>query len=510
MASHRPVEIELKLLVSPQVRAALEGAAALQPPHATLPEVRSERTVYFDTPGLGLARKGLSLRVRRSGEKRIQTLKSRQNGDGVATTRGEWEWPVEQDAPDLSRVADTPFAAEIAAEAASGLQPVFATDIRRTVRHLALSGGTAAEAAFDEGSVSAGEQARQISELEFELKQGAPGPLYRLALDLHRVAPFTIGTESKAERGQRLLTGEGPHSVETDPPPLDPRAPGLDAVRRIIGAGLGHVLANQTAASARDVEGVHQARVGIRRLRTALAMFGKHLEPHATTHFEAELKRLGRVFGQARDWDVFCTEVLALAATDERARPWTDALRDPAEALRQAAHRSVEDELQQPALTAFVLGMAAWIEPDEQGQVAMGHGKLDRPLAKLAPALLDRMARRAAKRGGHVKGGSAEELHDLRKALKKLRYSVEYLAGIYPEKRVKMYHKRAKHLLKLLGAGNDATMAATLGERLCEGRPELVPAAGALAEWSANCRDRAYRKLPKAWADFSDTAPFWH
>ena len=509
MGSGHPTEIELKLLMTPQAWAEVERAQALQPPAATLPEVRTERTVYFDTPGLGLARKGLSLRVRRSGEKRIQTLKAQQGERGVASNRGEWEWPVEQDEPDLSRVADTPFAAAIATEAASGLGPVFATDIRRTVRNLALPGGTAAEAAFDEGSVSAGEHAQEISELEFELKQGAAGPLYRLALDLHQVAPFTIGTESKAERGRRLLTGEGPQSVESDPPPLEARDPAAHAARRIIGSGLGHLLANQTAAASRDPEGVHQVRVGIRRLRTTLALFSQYLEPHASAHFAGELKRLGHVFGAARDWDVFCTEILPTAANDERAKAWTETLREPAETLRLVAHQAIEDELRQPALTAFVLGMAAWVEPDQRGQAAMGQGKLERPLGKLAPALLDRMARRATKRGGHLKAGSAEELHDLRKSLKKLRYSVEYLAGLYPEKRVKPYYRTVKRLLKLLGAGNDATMATVLGECLCEGHPQLVPATGALAEWSAQYRDRAYRKLPKAWAEFSDAAPFW-
>lgn len=509
MGSGRPVEIELKLLVSPQAWAMLEQAEALQPPLATLPEVRTERTVYFDTPGLDLARKGISLRVRRSGEKRIQTLKARQAEQGVASTRGEWEWAVEQDAPDLSRVADTPFAGAIEAEAAAGLQPVFATDIRRTVRKLSLPGGTSAEAAFDEGSVSAGEQAQNISELEFELKQGAVGPLYRLALDLHRLAPFTIGTESKAARGHRLLTGEGPQSVESDPPPLDRGGPAVEAARCIVSSGLGHMLANQTAAASRDVEGVHQVRVGIRRLRTVLALFGRYLEPHAAGRFADELKRLGRVFGEARDWDVFCTEMLDLAEADERAHPWVAMLRDPAERYRNAAHDAVSDELRQPALTAFVLGVAAWIEPDEQGHIAMGHGKLDRPLDKLAPALLDRMARRAAKRGNQLKSSSDEELHDLRKTLKKLRYSAEYLAGLYPEKRFKPYHKSLKHLLKLLGAGNDAIVATQLADRLADDRPELVTAASALAEWSAGCRERAYRKLPKAWAEFSDLQPFW-
>jgi triphosphatase len=146
-----------------------------------------------------------------------------------------------------------------------------------------------------------------VSELELELKQGTRGALYRLALDLHAAVPFTIGAESKAQRGQRLRTGEAPQPVESDPPALDEDISLAETTRRIISAELGHFLANQPAAVVGDVKGVHQMRVGIRRLRTALAMCGKHLEPHAKRRFEAELKPLGQVFGAARDWDVFCT-----------------------------------------------------------------------------------------------------------------------------------------------------------------------------------------------------------
>ena len=484
MAPNEPVEVELKLLLPEHARAALERHPALQAPCATAPETRQEHTVYFDTPLLSLAGKGLSLRVRRCGDARVQTLKSAGDGYTVAASRGEWEWRIDQDVPDLSCVAETPFGAEIAAEGASGLQPVFETDIRRTVRSLRLAGETVAEAAIDVGRVFAGEATQDVNELELELKRGAPGPLYRLALDLHATVPFIIGVESKAQRGQRLRTGKAAVAVKRGPPPLDRDGPASEAVRRIIGAAIGQLLANQPAAAAGDVEGVHQMRVGIRRLRTALALFGKHLEPYASRHFEAELKRLGQVFGNARDWDVFCTQILPDAEKDEIAKGWMELLRTPAEASRQVAHRELEEEFTRPAITALVLGMAAWLEPDDAGSPVAGDDALNRPIRKPAHALLDRMARRVA-RGGHPRRRSAEELHALRKALKKLRYSGDYLAAIYPPKPVKQYQKASKRLLKLLGTGTDAAMATRLAGRLCAGaRSEVAPAAAALVQWN--------------------------
>ena len=403
----------------------------------------------------------------------------------------------------------TPFGAEIAAEGASGLQPVFETDIRRTVRSLRLAGETVAEAAIDVGRVFAGEATQDVNELELELKRGAPGPLYRLALDLHATVPFIIGVESKAQRGQRLRTGKAPMAVKRGPPPLDGDGPASEAVRRIIGAAIGQLLANQPAAAAGDVEGVHQMRVGIRRLRTALALFGKHLERYASRHFEAELKRLGQVFGNARDWDVFCTQILPDAEKDEIAKGWVELLRTPAEASRQVAHRELEEEFTHPAITALVLGMAAWLEPDDAGSPVAGDDALNRPIRKLAHGLLDRMARRVA-RGGHPRRRSAEELHALRKALKKLRYSGEYLGAIYPPKPVKQCQKSSKRLLELLGTGTDATMATRLAGRLCAGaRSEVAPAAAALVQWSDKRRDKALRKLSEIWTTFAAAPAFW-
>ena len=502
-----PVEIELKLLLSAHARAALERHPALRAPCASAPRTRHEHTVYYDTPDLSLARRGLSLRVRRHGTDRVQTLKSMGDGQAVAAVRGEWQWPVDQDAPDLSLLAETPFGTGIAA---LQLRPVFATDIRRNVRNLSLAGDSLVELAIDAGRVFAGEVTQDVSEFELELKRGAPGPLYRLALDLHATIPFLIGVESKAQRGQGLLTGKAPVAVKSGPVALDGNAPASEAVRRIIAAELGHLLANQPAASAGDVEGVHQMRGGIRRLRTVLALFGKQLEPQAALQFEAGLKRLGQVLGKARDWDVFCTQILPGASRDDIAKSWLEPLRSAAEAARRAAHREMQQEFARPAMTGLVLGLAAWLEPDDAGTAVHGDDALRRPMRKLAPTLLDRMARRVERRGGHLRKRPVEQLHDLRKALKKLGYSADCLAALYPLKQVERFQKLSRHLLVLLGKANDAAMATEFAKGLCaDGRSELAPTVAALARWGDKRRDKALSKLSKAWAKFSAASPFW-
>lgn len=507
MALREPAEIELKLLLSAHALAVLDRHPALQRPSASAPRTRLEHTDYFDTPDLSLARQGLSLRVRRHGKDRVQTLKSTEGGQTVAAVRGEWQWPIKQDIPDISLLAETPFGTRIAT---LELQPVFATDIRRKVSNVNLVGDSIVELSIDVGRVFAGEATQDVSEFELELKRGAPGPLYRLALDLHATIPFIIGVESKAQRGQKLLTGKAAVAVKSRAVALDGNSPASEAVRGIIAAELGHLLANQPAASAGDVEGLHQMRGGIRRLRTVLALFGKQLEPQAAQRFKTGLKRLGQVLGKARDWDVFCTQLLPDASRGHIVQSWLESLRSAAEAARRAAHCEMKEEFARPGMTGLVLGMAAWLEPDDAGSTVPGDDALHRPMRKLARILLNRMARRVAKHGRHLRRRPIEQLHRLRKALKKLGDSADFLAALYPSKAVQRFQKLCRHLMALLGEANDAAMATGLAKNLCtDGSGELTPAVALLARWSDRRRDKALAKLPKAWAKFSAATPFW-
>lgn len=506
-----PMEVELKLRLSATGRKALEQHPAFRAPRATAPEKRHEITTYFDTPDLILAGKGVSLRVRRNGDRRVQTVKLRGTGSAVVAQRGEWEWPIEQDTPDLGRLAETPAGAVAGDLAGKKLESVFITDIRRTVRELRIDEGTTAEAALDEGTITAGSACEAVSELELELREGTLAPLYRLALDLHATVALTIGPESKAERGYRLRTGQAPPARTAADLDLDRNLRASVAFREIVAAGLGHLLANQPAASTGDPEGVHQMRVAIRRLRTALVLFETHLEPHTKARLEAELKRFGRVLGEARDWDVFCLDTLSKALDYPLEAGWRRLLRDSAETERRAAHHRVEEAIGQPVLTGFVLGMSAWIEEGSAEPTLLGDKRLRRRLAKLAPGLLDRLADKVAKRGKHIGQRSDEELHALRKSLNKLRYGVDDLAGLYGRKAVKNYLRGCKKLQELLGQMNDAAVAGVLAKGLNAGEGSgHAPAIGALARWSEKRRDKALPRLAGAWATFRKASPFWN
>src|SRR5579872_3136174 len=100
----RPAEVELKLGVTPENIAALRNcpgfADALQhPSHQVLD------SVYFDSDERFLRNHRLTLRVRRSDEKRVQTIKSADHFVGLFE-RSEWEQTIEGDQPDLSGVKD--------------------------------------------------------------------------------------------------------------------------------------------------------------------------------------------------------------------------------------------------------------------------------------------------------------------------------------------------------------------------------------------------------------------
>jgi len=189
-----PLEIELKLQFPPGSRTAIEASPALA---AVEPRQHHLVTTYFDTPENLLDRTGLTLRVRQSGDRRTQTVKSQASERGVAANRREWEWRISQDEPDVGRLEKIRALAMIATAIKDRLQPVFVTDILRTTRLLHLEGNTVAEVAIDEGSIQAGLAREQVNELELELKSGHIEPVYRLAAELQVVAPLWISSEIK-------------------------------------------------------------------------------------------------------------------------------------------------------------------------------------------------------------------------------------------------------------------------------------------------------------------------
>ncbi len=496
------METEIKLLLPPASRAAVEA----HPLFAAAPPRRVHNlSTYYDTPDFALRARGVALRLRRADGHVVQTVKSLDGGSGFAS-RGEWEWPVASDALDPDALERDPEARALIGDDLGRVAPVFTTDVSRDIRVLTLDGKTTVEAAIDAGEVRAGGRSQPLSEVELELKGGPAGPLLRFAAELARDASLRFGPDSKSERGYALLTGDLPPHPGAADLALPAGIALRDAFPALLAASARDFAADLSPAARGDVEGVHRLRAAIRKMRTLFVLFAPHLDAEATARFERELRDLGRVLGGGRDWDVFITETLASAGGDLGAEA-SAALRDAAEERRARAHAAVAAAVEGPVPTALLLGLALWTA--DAGWMKRGTDG-DARLLDLLPDLLDRLERRALKRGRHLKSLDVEDLHALRKSLKKLRYACEDVASLFGRDDVHRYVGTIKRVLQDLGRINDAAVTEErVGDLAPADHAGLAGAAEALLAWNDRRRRGHERDLRRRWRKFRHADPFW-
>lgn len=502
------MEIELKFALSPQRQRNIDKVLGKLAPTVSKPVRRHQITQYFDFADQALFKAGFSLRVRQSDDGYVQTLKSMAGEGGAAMTRYEREWTLTRNRLDVTRLAGTPVSRLMAARREVAIRQVFTTDILRVTHTLALEDDAVVEVALDNGHVRSGEDARPIHEIEFELKAGAPAALYRFASAFHEARRLLISVDGKAMRGYRLATGRGFEAEKARDLELPHDVTVAEGFRRILGNGIAQLVANLPFCSTDDPEPLHQARVAVRRIRSALAWFAPYLEPEAAGRFEDTLKRFGQILGEARDRDVFLQVLAGDKADDRQNGTWLDMVVPPVEAERRTAYRAIQALINSGEPTAFTLALAGWAESGLWFRPQFGHLAGAR-LASITPELLDALADKASKRGRHLKDRSLSELHSLRKTLKKLRYCTEFCGSLYKRKRVKRYQERAKELLEVLGALNDTVGADELLDTLDTKDATLTPGIGLVSRVSIANREEALKQLPKAWKAFAAEKPFW-
>jgi len=502
------MEIELKFALSPQRQRNLDKLLGKLARTVSKPVRQHQITQYFDFADEALRAAGFGLRVRQSDDGYVQTLKALTGEGGAAMERFEREWTLMRNRLDVTRLAGTPISRLMAARREAPIRQIFTTDIARVTYMLALEDDAVVEVAVDNGHVRAGEKAQAIHEIEFELKAGPVAALYRFAAAFHEARRLSISADSKAMRGYRLAAGRGFEARKAQALDLPRDATVAEGFRRIMGSGAAQFMANLPFCSTDNAEPLHQARVAVRRIRSALAWFEPYLEPVAAARFEDTLRRFGRILGEARDRDVFIDELAGEKAEDGQNGTWLDMVGPPIEAERRAAYRGVQALINSGEPTAFILALAGWAESGQWLRPEFGHLG-DAKLTAIAPELLDRLASRADKRGRRLRERSLDELHSLRKTLKKLRYCTEYCEALYKRKRVRRYQERAKELLEVLGALNDTVGTDALLDTLDTKDATLTPGIGLISRASIANREVALKQLPKAWKAFAAEKPFW-
>lgn len=509
-----PTEVELKLLIDPADVPRLRRHPLLKALCPAGPATRKLLSIYFDTDDFFLKNRDIVLRVRRDGRHWIQAVKG---GGGVRAglhQRHEWEAPVAGDRPDFAKLAD-PGLIALFSDAAlrRRLRPVFATEFARTVWLLETEAGDRVEMALDRGEIRADQGKSPISEVELELKTGNPAVLFELALALQEAVPLRPENASKAERGYALCAAPSPRPAVKAAPPGLARKMTVDAAFRAIAWNcVGQLQDNQgLLLRGYDAEAVHQMRVAVRRLRSALNLFGAAMPGIRDAALLEELRWLVGELGPARDWDVFLgqtlppvVEALPQDAGLERLR--RDAGRFRREARERAAAAAASPRCHRLLLT---LGRWLWREPWRDAGAA-GLAQPNQPLKDYAAAMLGKRHRQLRRRGRDLARLDREQRHALRIAAKKQRYAAEFFSGLYPRKAARRYLQALAALQDEFGALNDQAVAGRLLERIgAGGGPLRRRASGVMIGWIA-CETRLRSAgLARAWKRFSRCELFW-
>ena len=475
-------EVELKFDVEPACAEWLRAAPPLAGAEA---RVHQSESIYFDTPDQALRRAGVSLRVRRSGDRIVQTVKRKKGNAAGLFVREEWEAELGRFDLDPGAFADAAARRLLARFDRAALAPIIRTAFTRTAWEV-VHDGSRIEVVLDEGKVSAGGHSAPLTELELELVEGERAALFGLARQIGGTAPLWLGVRSKNDRGYALLEGSLAKPAKADPVLLGAEDSRADAFRKTALSCLRHYRLNEFALSfARDPDALHQARVALRRLRSALSLFRPAVKGGDYDALREELRWYAGQFGDARNLDVLLAG--ELISND---RP----LRKLLAAERERAYDHVLTTIRSDRGRALMLRLAAWIEIGEWTHKRRSGGKV----GELAQRRLERQWRRVSGRGAELAKLDADAAHQLRIDIKKLRYASEFLASLYPGKaqanQSRHFIAALKDLQERLGVANDARVARELVARLSPGREEEIAIPVVATEEAEN----AYRQAAAA------------
>jgi CHAD domain-containing protein len=337
-----------------------------------------------------------------------------------------------------------------------------------------------------------------------------------MALRFLDIAPLRLEPRSKAERGYRLTAKRKPRPPVVHARPVSFAADGtVEAVLQEVGRrSIVDVVRNEPAALARTPEAIHQMRVALRRLRSALAAVKPMLSAEHYAWATGSLKSLSASLGAPRDWDVFAEELLHPLATAMVEEDGTfQGLARLVQRRRRRAYQEVRQAIASPETTALILRLSRWFEARawRDQPVSEHSAQLVQPIRELAPALLARRFRQVKKRSKNFKALKSPERHRLRIACKKLRYTVDLLACLFDEKEVEAYLRALKSLQDDLGHANDVRTAHAILQRLDEDAPGTSTGRGSglVLGWHERGMIDGEKKLRKRVARFRDKRPFW-
>ncbi len=515
------LERELKLYVPVARQAAIKHA--LKRRHAT---AISLHAMYFDTARRDLALAGIALRLRLEGAQWMQTLKM-PGPDEQSRIELNHERP--EPTLDLSVYADSP-AGHVLDQLGEPLLQRYETRVERLVLRDTSRDGTV-ELAYDTGLIKAGDLSLPVSELELEYVAGKITRLfdlgkqwlekYGLIMDLRskaergdaladlapRAEPLgqaTTGERCKPDHAMRALTASLRKARRAGQVALDEDmsiaqaylACANDCLNQIVRnsaylAGVDHVRPD----GAQQVGYTHQARVGMRRLRSCWRFFARWLDMDSTDEraLERPLRPAFEAFGKARDLDVIRQDIAprleqaGMPALRDADTPDTD---HAAQAIAMAEHPAHQGHLLELSRHLFTVAERHAGRSLKKGKKRGGNGK---SLRRLIAKKLNGWLKNIAEQGQQFSHLRCEQQHDLRKKIKRLRYATEFCAALLDEPVFTRLLPALHAAQDILGDMNDLHTARAYYETRVADQPQAWFALGWLTATQAGLQDRAQR-----------------
>jgi CHAD domain-containing protein len=312
-----------------------------------------------------------------------------------------------------------------------------------------------------------------------------------------------------------VKTRSHPSAVKARAAILPRDIPAEDAFRLTLLQCQWHIAANISAVvEAREIEGLHQMRVGFRRLRVAFTSFGPHFRNAELDRLKDRAKRMAENLGPARDLDVFMNELLEPAAKANGAVESFELLRARASDARRTAWDFAVTHVMSPAFAGFMADLNAAVERRIWLDGAKDHAPFDTAAQDLAAQILQKRLKHAKRRAKRLDEASDEQIHHLRIALKKLRYTGEFFAPLYGKDDVEKFGLRLSKMQDSLGAVHDVVVARETLARLTAGANDhsdsgISFAAGIVYGWHLDRATHIFKKSVKRWKKFAACEPFW-
>lgn len=452
---------------------------------------------YYDTPDRLLAKNGMALRLRKENDLWVQTFKAAGQSHlhrveeevflGKCDQEPDLNLELYQDNKVVTDLLNTALGKE-----AKKLSLQFETDVQRTY-HVFEADDTAIEVCLDDGVVKTATAQSIICEVEFELKQGAVKTLIQFAQQWINRYALWLDVRSKAERGNLLaLEQTASPAVHAKALTLNKDITAEQALKKIVENCLGQFLPNMAAIAdgVAEAEHIHQARVSLRRLRSALKHFSSWSN-EVNPLWEEQIAELFRQLGDTRDEDAIRTEVLPIIKQHGSPELLLPVSAQPLKELSILFTSSDTIKL--------LLDLLAFAYSEENSKSkSVG-------LKKHIKKSLDKLHHKVISNAEHFSELEVAEQHKIRKTAKQLRYCVEFISSLYPDKKVQQYLKQLQPVQNTLGQYNDLFIAEGIFNKAVENDSSFWFALG----WVKAKQPHLQKRSAKALQTFSQAETFW-